>query len=101
MVVVENEEERKEITKMTASLIARKKRFWLDGKKIGGRWKTHEGTKDPSYTPWGSVKCNCVGNCIRSGPDMMWYMEKCGAKKHFNTDYTFNPLCKKPFSQGK
>ena len=100
MVVVENEEERKEITKMTASLIARKKRFWLDGKKIGGRWKTHEGTKDPSYTPWGSVKCNCVGNCIRSGPDMMWYMEKCGAKKHFNTDYTFNPLCKKLFSQG-
>ena len=98
MVMVESEQERKELTNMLATLIAKKKRFWLDVKKIGGKWKTHKGTKDPSFTPWGSIKCVCHGNCIRSGPDMMWYKAPCGKTRALWEEYTFNPLCKKPFA---
>ena len=93
MVVVESEEERKEITRMTADLIKKRVRFWLDGQKIAGKWKTHQGSTKPSYTPWGSIKCYCYGDCIRSGPETKWYKEKCHVKK-VGGGYTFNPLCK-------
>ena len=94
MVVVESEEERKEITRMTADLIKKNVRFWLDGRKNAGIWKTHQGSNKPTYTPWGSIKCYCSGNCIRSGPETKWYKGKCNAKGDTG-GFTFNPLCKR------
>ena len=94
MVVVESEQERKEITRMTASLIAKRRRFWLDVKMVNWRWRSHGGSRTPTYTPWGSIECNCEGNCVRSGPGTMWYKGRCERRKHLDESYTFNPLCK-------
>ena len=97
MVVVESEQERKEITRMTASLIAKRRRFWLDVKLLSYRgWWSHGGTKTPTYTPWGTIKCNCKGACIRSGPDTMWYKAWCNSETTKDGSYTFNPLCFHP-----
>ena len=46
MVVVEDDEERNEITKITSEPVSRKARFWLDVQKDGDSWKV------PTFTPW-------------------------------------------------
>ena len=42
MVVVESDDERNGITEITKHLIAKKVRFWIDAKKVGNSWKTHD-----------------------------------------------------------
>ena len=95
MVVLESEEEIKEVAKMTADLIKKKWRFWVDGKMIDKAWKTHNGEKTPSFTPWGKDPNSFVGDCIRTGGDTRWYKAPCEAKD-VSGGYTINPFCKKP-----
>jgi len=94
MVVLESEEEIKEVAKMTADLIKKKWRFWVDGKMINKAWKTHKGEKTPSFTPWGKVTNSFVGDCIRTGGDTRWYKALCDSKVA-DAGYTINPFCKK------
>ena len=98
MVVLESEEEIKEVAKMTADLIKKKWRFWVDGKMINKAWKTHKGEKTPSFTPWGKVSNSVVGDCIRTGDDTKWYKAPCEAKD-VSGGYTINPFCKKPLEK--
>ena len=94
MVVLESEEEIKEVAKMTADLTKKKWRFWVDGKMIDKAWKTHKGKNTPSFTPWGA-KPGTTGDCIRTGGDTKWYRAPCDVKDVAG-GYTINPLCKKP-----
>ena len=102
VVVVETEQERKEITKMTSTHIARMRRFWLDGRKVGNTWTTHGGSTIPSYTPWGRSRCGrlcgVTGRCLRTGADSYWYRADCGAVASgvpwTKNPLTHNPLCK-------
>ena len=94
MVVLESEEEIKEVAKMTADLTKKKWRFWVDGKMINGAWKTHKGEKSPTFTPWGASP-GVEGDCIRTGGDTKWYRAPCDVKDVAG-GYTINPLCKKP-----
>ena len=52
MVMFQTDEEFKEVVKMTGSLIKKKWRYWVDGKRINGSWKTFKGEKTPSFK-WG------------------------------------------------
>ena len=95
MVVLESEEEIKEVAKMTADLTKKKWRFWIDGKLINGAWKTHKGERSPSFMPWGSITNSFKGDCIRTGGDSKWYRAPCrvnGVPK----GYSIGPLCRKP-----
>ena len=90
MVVLESEEEIKEVAKMTADLVKKRWRLWVGVEWINGAWKT-----TPSFTPWGSKPGH--GDCVRTGSDTKWYKANCMTKSMW-PGYTFNPLCKKPSS---
>jgi hypothetical protein len=92
MVVVENEKERNEITKMASEPISRLSRFWLDVTKEKNSWKIHNSSKVPNFTPWGPNSKLHTGNCVRSGPNMNWYQSDCSLKSSWS--YTYNPMCK-------
>ena len=77
MVVVESDDERNGITKITNHLIAKKVRFWIDAKKVGNSWKTHDLITDAAYTPWGSIPTLQKGNCASCGPETNWYRWDC------------------------
>ena len=79
MVVVESDDERNGITKITKHLIAKKGMFWIDAKKVGNSWKTHDLSIDAAYTPWGRLPTLQKGNCIRSGPETNWYRWDCNS----------------------
>ena len=67
MVVLDSKEERQEVAKLIAPLLAKRWRFW--GKSTSG-------------------------NCFRIGGDMKWYRAPCGDKGVLG-GYTLNPFCKK------
>ena len=88
MVVLESEEEIEEVAKMTAHLVKKKWRFWVDVEWVNGTLKTY-----PTFTPWGRSPGH--GNCIRSGGNSKWYVSPCETKL-LPWGYTVNPFCKKP-----
>ena len=99
MVVLESEEEIKEVAKMTADLTKKKWRFWIDGKMINKAWKTHNGKQTPSFKPWGAIPTSSkTGECIRTGGDTKWYKAPCDSKVVAG-GYTINPFCKKPLEE--
>ena len=89
MVVLESEEEIKEVAKITADLGW----FWIDGKMIDGVWKTNKGEKIPSFTPWGENP-GVEGDCIRTGADTKWYRVSCTSI--MTGGNTISAFCKKP-----
>jgi len=93
MAIVESEKEREAITYLTQELINKKERFWLNGKKVGGQWKTHQGTRLPEYAPWGTIEIGEQGSCLRSGPRTEWYTAPCNSKD-IPGGYKLNALCR-------
>ena len=77
MVVVESDDEKEGITEITNHLIPKKVRFWIDAKKVGNSWKTHDLITDAAYTPWGSIPTLQKGNCASCGPETNWYRWDC------------------------
>ena len=92
MAVVENEIERREITRLTQHLINSKYRFWLDGLKTSNGWRILDGRFVPRFTPWGSIRTWTRGNCLRSGPETRWYVAQCSARA-LGGGFTMTALC--------
>ena len=92
MVVVEDEIERKEITRWTQDLIDKKVRFWLDGKKTSNGWRLFDKGVVPKYSPWGPIPTDIKGNCLRTGPETKWYSASCSSKT-LPGGYKMSALC--------
>ena len=100
MVVLESDEEFKEVAKMTASLLKKKWRYWVGGKMNAGEWITYKGDKAPFFKLRLS-RPGKNGECLRVGGGVgALYPLQCKAKK-IPGGYTLNPLCKIPFEASK
>ena len=90
--MVEDEIERKEITRWTQDLIDKKVRFWLDGKKTSNGWRLFDKGVVPKYSPWGPIPTDIKGNCLRTGPETKWYSASCNSKT-LPGGYKMSALC--------
>lgn len=88
MVIIENEEERREISHLVRDLLKKKLRLWLGVRNVDGVWETNKGKKFSFF-----IHERGIGDCLNLGAKV--YKAVC---RHADMPwgYTFNPFCKKP-----
>ena len=100
MLMLESEEEFKEVSDMTANLLKKKWRYWVGGKMIAGEWKTFKEEKAP-VSKWKLHKPGKNGDCLRVGGGVGTLYPLPCKEKNIPGGYTLNPFCKKPVEASK